>query len=88
MVNVLVSDVVPLHERGTFVGLNNLAGAMGLVSGVVLGAAFAEKSTWRLYVLPLRFEHRADELQHFLHQHTDLSHRRITLILLFEATRS
>ncbi|KAF2119538.1 major facilitator superfamily domain-containing protein [Lophiotrema nucula] len=48
MVNVLVSDLVPLHDRGTFAGLNNLAGAVGLVSGVVLGAAFAEKSTWRL----------------------------------------
>ncbi|KAF2263055.1 MFS general substrate transporter, partial [Lojkania enalia] len=48
MVNVLVSDMVPLHERGTFAGLNNLAGAVGLVSGVVLGATFAEKSTWRL----------------------------------------
>ncbi|KAF2186648.1 MFS general substrate transporter [Zopfia rhizophila CBS 207.26] len=48
MVNVLVSDMVPLHERGTFTGLVNLAGAVGLVSGVVLGAAFAEKSTWRL----------------------------------------
>lgn len=48
MVNVLVSDLVPLHDRGTFTGLNNLEGAIGLVSGVVLGAAFAEKSTWRL----------------------------------------
>ncbi|KAF2465362.1 MFS general substrate transporter [Lindgomyces ingoldianus] len=50
MVNALVLDMVPLHERGTYAAPVNLAGAVGLVSGVVLGAAFAEKSTWRLCV--------------------------------------
>jgi MFS family permease len=48
MVIVLISALVPLEERGTYVGIISLSGAVGLVSGVVLGAAIAERSTWRL----------------------------------------
>ena len=47
MVNVLVSDLTSLKDRGIYTGLVQLTAAIGLVTGIVLGAVFAE-TLWRL----------------------------------------
>ena len=54
-VNVLIVDLVPQRQRAKMSGLVSLAGAVGLVAGVLTGSALSLKS-WRLifYVnLPL-----------------------------------
>ncbi|KAH8804688.1 drug resistance transporter [Xylogone sp. PMI_703] len=48
LVNIIISDMVVIQERGKYFGLMTLATAVGLVSGVILGAVIAERSTWRL----------------------------------------
>jgi MFS family permease len=48
LVNVITSDLTSLNERGKYIGIVSMAGSMGLVTGVVMGAAIAEKTSWRL----------------------------------------
>jgi predicted MFS family arabinose efflux permease len=45
---VITSDLTSLNERGKYIGIVSMAGSMGLVTGVVMGAAIAEKTSWRL----------------------------------------
>ena len=47
MVNVLVSDLTSLKDRGIYTGVIQLTAAIGLVAGIILGAVFAE-TLWRL----------------------------------------
>jgi hypothetical protein len=48
MVNVLIVDLTPLSVRGKYLGVTQLTAAIGLVGGIVMGAAFSTLSTWRL----------------------------------------
>lgn len=48
LVNIIISDMVVIQERGIYMGILTLATALGLISGVVLGAVISERSTWRL----------------------------------------
>lgn len=48
MVNVLITDLTPIKVRGIFLGITQLTAAIGLVVGIVMGAAFSSFSTWRL----------------------------------------
>ncbi|KAH8816680.1 MFS multidrug transporter [Xylogone sp. PMI_703] len=48
MINVIISAMVPLAERGKYIGIVSLCAAVGLVSGVVLGAVFAQHASWRV----------------------------------------
>lgn len=44
---VIVSDMVPLRERGKWFAIISLQWAIGSVVGPVIGGAFAEKADWR-----------------------------------------
>ncbi|KAH8649033.1 major facilitator superfamily domain-containing protein [Xylariales sp. PMI_506] len=48
MVNVLVADLTPIAVRGAYLGITQLTAAVGLVAGIVMGAALSTLSTWRL----------------------------------------
>jgi len=48
LVNLTVADVVPFRERGLYMGLISLSGAVGLITGAVLGSGLGKSSTWRL----------------------------------------
>jgi hypothetical protein len=48
MVNVLIADLTPLKVRGIYLGITQLTAAVGLVAGIIMGAAFSTLSTWRL----------------------------------------
>ncbi|KAA8573407.1 hypothetical protein EYC84_004993 [Monilinia fructicola] len=47
MVNVIMTDLVPLDQRAKYMGMIQLSGAFGLCSGVIIGAAASERATWR-----------------------------------------
>ena len=44
---ILVADIVPLRERGTYQALIALIFAIAAVLGPLLGGAFSDKVTWR-----------------------------------------
>ena len=47
LVEVIVTDMVGLGERGAFVGIVSLAWASGTVLGPIIGGAIAEHTSWR-----------------------------------------
>ena len=47
LVEVTVTDMTALNERGAFVGLIALSWALGTVLGPITGGAIAERTTWR-----------------------------------------
>ncbi|MCJ1241065.1 hypothetical protein MMC14_009069 [Varicellaria rhodocarpa] len=44
---VLVTDLVPLRERGEWFGYFGMVWALGTVTGPIIGGAFAQKVSWR-----------------------------------------
>ncbi|KAH7387011.1 major facilitator superfamily domain-containing protein [Phaeosphaeria sp. MPI-PUGE-AT-0046c] len=46
--SILVTDMVSLHERGKYIGIIASASALGLVSGIIIGAAIGGLASWRL----------------------------------------
>jgi MFS family permease len=46
--SIIVTDMVSLRERGKYIGILSVASALGLISGILIGAAVAGLSTWRL----------------------------------------
>lgn len=44
---ILITDLVPLRQRGTYFGFQSLTWALGSVSGPIIGGAFAQSVTWR-----------------------------------------
>ncbi|KAG0649489.1 Efflux pump FUS6 [Hyphodiscus hymeniophilus] len=48
LVNVITADMVPIRDRGKYMGFTSLTGALGLVSGVVFGSVLAQKVSWRM----------------------------------------
>ena len=54
LVEVTVTDMVGLNERGAFAGIVALSWALlGTVIGPIMGGAIAEKTTWRWYTASL-----------------------------------
>ncbi|KAL8915348.1 MAG: hypothetical protein Q9171_000218 [Xanthocarpia ochracea] len=47
VVTVLLSDLIPLRDRGTYQGYLNLIGAIGSTSGGPIGGLFVESIGWR-----------------------------------------
>ena len=47
VVSILMSDIVPLRERGTWQGIINIIYAFGAGSGAVLGGIFTDYWSWR-----------------------------------------
>jgi len=50
MVSVIVTDMVSLHERATYLGYISLCASIATVSGGIIGAAVSGKSDWRMLV--------------------------------------
>jgi MFS family permease len=55
LVQVIVTDMVGLNERGAFVGIAALSWAFGTVFGPIIGCAIAEHTTWRWYPIQIHF---------------------------------
>ncbi|KAI9001454.1 iron permease [Trametes punicea] len=47
MASIIISDLIPLAERGAYQGLLVLTWAFAAAIGPVIGGSFAEKATWR-----------------------------------------
>lgn len=47
LTEIVITDLVPLRERGTWFGCQSFVGALGSVTGPVVGGTFAQKVTWR-----------------------------------------
>ena len=47
LATIVISDLVPLAERGTYQGLLVLAWGIAAACGPIIGGAFAENATWR-----------------------------------------
>ena len=44
---ILITDLVPLRERGKWFGFQSLTWAIGSVTGPLIGGAFAQEASWR-----------------------------------------
>lgn len=56
LVDMIICDLVPMRERGNFIGLLFLFVSVGTISGPIIGGALTDNTTWRwiLYInLPL-----------------------------------
>ncbi|KAJ3866795.1 MFS general substrate transporter [Lentinula novae-zelandiae] len=47
MLQIMVSDIVPLRERGKYVGISAGVIALGYAFGPIIGGVLAEKASWR-----------------------------------------
>jgi len=47
--SIIITDMVSLQERGKYIGILALASSVGLVSGIIMGAAIAGRASWRMY---------------------------------------
>ena len=47
LTEILITDLVPLRERGKWFGFQSLTWAVGSVTGPLVGGIFAQKVTWR-----------------------------------------
>ncbi|KAJ5674185.1 Efflux pump [Penicillium macrosclerotiorum] len=47
LTEVVITDLVPLRQRGTWFGYGSAVWAIGSVTGPVIGGAFAESASWR-----------------------------------------
>lgn len=56
LTGVIITDMVPLKERGKWLGLVTMMWAIGSVIGPVIGGVLAEKASWVL--LPINFHKR------------------------------
>lgn len=47
LTEIIITDLVPLRERGKWFGFQSLTWALGSVTGPLIGGAFAQDATWR-----------------------------------------
>ena len=47
LTEILITDLVPLRERGKWFGFQSLTWALGSVTGPLVGGTFAQEATWR-----------------------------------------
>lgn len=48
---LLITDLVPLRQRGMYYGMMNAVWTLGSVTGPVVGGAFAQNVTWVSIIL-------------------------------------
>ncbi|EPE33260.1 MFS general substrate transporter [Glarea lozoyensis ATCC 20868] len=46
--SMIITDMVSLRERAKYIGILSLASAIGLVSGIMMGAGIAGRASWRI----------------------------------------
>lgn len=46
LTSVIITDMVPLRQRGKYIGLITLNWAAGSVSGPIIGGVLSEKVSW------------------------------------------
>lgn len=46
LTEIIITDLVPLRERGTWFGYQSAVWAIGSVTGPIIGGAFAERASW------------------------------------------
>ncbi len=56
MSTIILSDIVPLRERGTWQAVINLIFATGASAGAPLGGIIADSIGWRWYGVPASFD--------------------------------
>jgi MFS family permease len=47
MINIVLTDLVPLRERGKYMAIVQMVSAVGAALGPFLGGILTERSTWR-----------------------------------------
>lgn len=47
MINVILTDLVPLRERGKYMGIVQMVSAVGAALGPFLGGLLTSESSWR-----------------------------------------
>jgi MFS family permease len=47
MINTIITDLVPLRERGKYMGLIQMTAVFGAALGPFLGGLITSRSTWR-----------------------------------------
>lgn len=47
LINIIVTDIVPLRERGKYMGLTQMAAAVGAALGPFIGGVITSRSSWR-----------------------------------------
>jgi MFS family permease len=47
LTEIIVTDLVPLRERGKWFGFISMTWSLGSVTGPIIGGVFAQKVTWR-----------------------------------------
>jgi MFS family permease len=47
MINIILTDLVPLRERGKYMAIVQMVSAVGAALGPFLGGLLTERSTWR-----------------------------------------
>ncbi|KAG0640926.1 major facilitator superfamily domain-containing protein [Tuber brumale] len=47
LTEIIVTDIVPLRERGKYFGFLSMMWALGSVGGPLIGGAFAQEASWR-----------------------------------------
>ena len=50
LTEIIVTDLVPLRERGKWFGFISMMWALGSVSGPLLGGGFSEKVSWVCFI--------------------------------------
>ena len=47
MINIILTDLVPLRERGKYMAIVQMVSAVGAALGPFLGGLLTERSSWR-----------------------------------------
>lgn len=47
MINIIMTDIVPLRERGKYMALTQMAATIGAALGPFIGGVITSRSSWR-----------------------------------------
>lgn len=52
MSEVIITDIIPLRQRGEYYGIMNAMWSLGSVTGPILGGGFAQSVSWASILIP------------------------------------